>query len=204
MPPPTRAQHVLIRLPDGDSDLQARVDAADEDTLTLVLASPPEDGDLRDRHAIVEYTTPLGVYRLSGELSTGPEDGEADVVHLRRDGHQDVVQRRDFKRVDAVMPIQVMLSEPVRGALKTTTLNISGGGLLVQDPLGLEPGTTVDITLDIARGTAPIRAIGRVVRAVAPDEKGIQIEGIAAEDRERLVRYVTERERLALRISRGR
>jgi len=202
MPPPARAQHVVIRLPDGTTELDAKVDAADEETLTLVLSSPPAAGALRDRAAIVEYTTPLGVYRLSGEISAPA--GDPDVVRLHRDGHSDVVQRRDFKRVDAVMPIQVTLAHPVRGSLRTTTLNVSGGGLLVQDSLGLEPGTRVDITLEIAHGSAPVRAIGRVVREVGPGEKGIEIEGIASEDRERLVRYVTERERLALRIARGR
>ncbi len=201
MKPPSRAQHVVLRLPDGDTELPAQVDDASEESVTLLLSALPSEvvAQLRHSPAVVEYTTPLGVYRLSGEIAGTGDDPE--VVRLRRDGHDDVVQRRDFVRVDAVVPLQVNLPG---AAAKTTTLNVSGGGLLVQDPVGLEPGTRVDLNLELAHGSAPVRATARVIREVAPGETALQIEGIATEDRERLVRYVTERERMALRIARGR
>ncbi len=202
MKPPSRAQHVVLRLPGADTELPAQVDDASEESVTLLLSALPSDvvEQLRDSPAVVEYTTPLGVYRLSGEIARAGDD-DPEVVRLRRDGQDDVVQRRDFVRVDAVVPLQVSMPG---GAAKTTTLNVSGGGLLVQDPVGLEPGTRVDLNLELAHGSAPVRAIGRVIREVAPGETALEIVGIANEDRERLVRYVTERERVALRIARGR
>ena len=201
MKPPSRAQHVVLRLPDGDTELPAQVDDASEESVTLLLSALPSEvvAQLRNSPAVVEYTTPLGVYRLSGEIAGAGEDPE--IVRLRRDGHDDVVQRRDFVRVDAVVPLQVSLPG---GAARTTTLNVSGGGLLVQDPVGLEPGTRVDLNLDLAHGSPPVRATARVIREVAPGTTALEIVGIANEDRERLVRYVTERERMALRIARGR
>ncbi len=201
MKPPARAQHVVLRLPGADTELPAQVDDASEESVTLLLSALPSEliDQLRDSPAVVEYTTPLGVYRLSGEIARAGDDLE--VVRLQRDGHDDVVQRRDFVRVDAVVPLQVNLPG---GAAKTTTLNVSGGGLLVQDPVGLEPGTRVELNLELAHGSAPVRATARVIREVAPGETALQIEGIAGEDRERLVRYVTERERMALRVARGR
>ncbi len=201
MKPPARAQHVVLRLPPGDMELPAQVDDASDESVTLVLSALPSElvDQLRHSPAVVEYTTPLGVYRLSGEIAGVGDDPE--VVRLRRDGHDDVVQRRDYVRVDAVVPLQVTLPG---GAAKTTTLNVSGGGLLMQDPVGLEPGTRVDLNLELAHGSAPVRATARVIREVAPGETALQIVGIANEDRERLVRYVTERERMALRLKRGR
>lgn len=203
-PSPKRAQHVTVRLPDSEKELEARVDDADDEHLTLVLSSPPEGSvdRLRDRPAVVEYTTPRGVYRLSGAIA-GRGDSP-DVLEVRRDGHDDHIQRRDFVRVEAVQPLQVTITDPLRGAAHTTTLNVSGGGVLLTDPLGLPEGSEIDLELQIVPGDPPVRATGRVVRAVGDDAKGVQIETIAREDRERLVRFVTERERMALRIARGR
>jgi len=202
MPPPRRAQSVVLRLPDADAELPARVDAVADDVVTLVLSQPPDRGDaLHDLHAVVEYTTPRGVHRLSGALA---RTGEApEVVEVHRDGDDEVVQRRDYVRVDAVMPVRLTISDPLRGKAHTTTLNISGGGLLFLDPLDLPADAVIDVEVEVAPGAPPVRARGRIVREVGRDAKGVQIESIAAEDRERLIRYVTERERLALRIARG-
>ena len=65
-------------------------------------------------------------------------------------------------------------------------------------------GTDVRIELHADPKDPPIRAMGRVVRIAGKDEKGIRIDSIAREDEERLVRLVRERERAALRMSRGR
>lgn len=202
-PRPRRAQSVTIHLPDAEAELSARVDEADDDVLTLVLSSPDEASAnrLRDRPAVIEYKTPRGVFRLSGALA---ETGDPEVLKVRRDGHDDVIQRRDFVRVEAIQPLQVTITDPIRGAAHTTTLNLSGGGLLVTDPLGLPPGAEIDIELELVPGGPPVRASGRVVREVGKDAKGVQIEHIAREDRERLIRFVTERERMAMKIAKGR
>lgn len=202
MPPPRRAQSVVLRLPGAGTALPARVDEVADDVVTLVLSQPPDRADAyHDLHAVVEYTTPRGVHRLSGALAR--TDGAPEVVEVHRDGHDDVVQRRDYVRVDALMPVRLTISDPVRGAAHTTTLNISGGGLLFLDPLDLPHDALIDIEVEVAPGAAPVRARGRVVREVGHDAKGVQIESIAPDDRERLIRYVTERERLAMRIARS-
>jgi hypothetical protein len=200
MAPPRRAQPVVLHLPDGSASLPARVDAADDDVLTLVLSAPAGPA-LRDGTAVVEYTSPRGVHRVSGAVEHPGE--EPDVVRVRRDGPDDVVQRRDFVRVDAAIPVAVTVSDPIRGIAHTTSLNLSAGGMLVSDPLGLPPGARVDVEIELP-GSAPVRAHGRIVREAHADAKGVQIELIARDDQERLVRYVAERERLARRIARTR
>lgn len=195
MAPPRRAQSVVLHLP--GTDLAARVEAADSDHLTLVLTAAP--GELRDRTGVVEYTSPRGVHRLTGTIEP---DGSPDVVRVRREA-DDVVQRRDFARVDAALPVTVTVSDPIRGAAHTTSLNVSAGGLLVADPLGLPAGAAVEVKLELSAGSAPVLARGRILHEVGDGAKGVQIEQIAREDRERLVRFVIERERLARRIARG-
>ena len=203
MPPPRRAQSVVLRLPGADESLTARVDDVADDVVTLILSQPPASSEaFHDLHAVVEYTTPRGVHRLSGALARTRDSPE--VVKVRRDGNDDVVQRRDYVRVEAAMPVRLTISDPVRGKAHTTTLNISGGGLLFLDPLDLPHGSVIEIEIEVAPGSSPVRARGRVVREVGQDAKGVQIEAIHADDRERLIRYVTERERLALRIARER
>lgn len=200
MAAPRRAQHVVLHLPDGTTSLPARVDEADDEVLTLILTAPPGGPDaLRDRSAIVEYTTPRGVHRVSGAIDRGDAP---EVVRVRRDGLGDVVQRRDFVRVDAAIPVAVTVTDPIRGAAHTTSLNVSAGGLLLSDPLGLPSGAAVAIEIELSPGSAPVLAHGRIVREVGEGAKGVRIELIARDDRERLVRFVVERERHALRIAR--
>jgi hypothetical protein len=201
MAAPRRAQHVVLHLPGQDAGVPALVDAADEEALTLVLAlSPAAGAGSRDGAAVVEYTTPRGVHRVSGVLRPGEAP---EVVRVDRHGPDDVVQRRDFARVDAAVPVSLTVSDPVRGAAHTTSLNVSAGGLLFCDPLGLPAGAVVEIEIGLAPGAAPVHARGRVVREAGEDAKGVRIDLIARDDRERLVRFVTERERLARRIARG-
>ena len=49
-----------------------------------------------------------------------------------------------------------------------------------------------------------IPVVGRVVREAAADLKGVCIEHVEDDDERRLIRFVTGRERAAMRIARGR
>jgi PilZ domain len=105
--------------------------------------------------------------------------------------------------VDAVVPVRVQgIDEDIGG--ETTTFNLSGGGVLVKDIWGLPLGLDVRLELMAEPGKPPIRALGRVVREAAKDQKGVRIDDIGRDDEERLVRLVRDRERAALRMARGR
>jgi hypothetical protein len=47
-----------------------------------------------------------------------------------------------------------------------------------------------------------VRALGRLVRDVPIEKKGIRFEDMSREDAERLLKFIRERERAALRIAR--
>lgn len=199
---PRRTEYVTLRLPASGDALPARVEDADGELLTLVLTSPTSSaGD--ERAGVVEYTTPRGVHRLSISLVDRP-GAEPGVVHALPHVPEQIEQRRDFVRVDAFLQVRVRVTGAVDGAARTTTLDISGGGMLLQDPLGLPLGAELELELELEAGDVPVRAHGRVVREVEPDVKAVLIETIAAADRQRLIHFVTARERLALRIARGR
>ena len=195
---PERTQHVVLHLGDNDEMVPARVDETSSDSLTLVLSAPPEVPV--DGHAVVEYTTPRGVHRVSGDIEGEPSQTDSGILRLRRDGADFVLQRRNHVRVDAVVPAQVTINDPERGVARTTTLNVSGGGLLLTDPLKMRPNTIVDIELTLSPADPPVKARGKVVREADDDRKGVEILEISDADRQRLVRFVTEQERLALRL----
>lgn len=204
MTPPGRAEHVVLRLPASGDALPARMGDPDGELLTLVLTAAAAPPALAGDAGLIEYTTARGVHRVAAEI-VGPDAAAPEVVRVRAGGPEQVVQRRDFARVDAFLAVRAKVAGGVQGIARTTTLNVSAGGVLLQDPFGLPPGAVLELDLELDPPGAPVHARGRVVREVSPDVKGVLIDTIASADRERLVRYVTARERLALqRIARPR
>jgi PilZ domain len=197
---------VTVHLGGGRAPLHAVVEEASSRLIRLTLPSATaalQTRELRAEPAVLEYTTSRGMHRVSGTVDGSTEDPAVVLLHRDHDVDDDVVQRRDFARVAAAVPVQVTISSPLRGAASTTTLNLSAGGLSFVDPIGLPSGVYVDVDIEIAPGSAPIRARGEIVRAVGEDAKGVRIASITREDRERLVRFVSERQRVAVRIAKG-
>jgi c-di-GMP-binding flagellar brake protein YcgR len=193
-------EHVQVNLP-HIGHLPATVESIEAGAVVLVLAV----GDTRVQRlagaeVAVEHATGRGINRFSGTLQLDTRRPEQLRIVLSGDSER--IQRREWARVDATLPITVKgVDEPVGG--ETVTLNISGGGVLVKDPWRMPLGTDVRIELEVEAGNT-IQALGRVVREPAADQKGIRIDSIARDDSERLVRLVRERELAALRMSRNR
>ena len=182
--------------------LPATVSGFADGVIALVLAvKDSRVSRLAGSEVAVEYKTGRGIQRFGGTLQLDPDRPE----HLRviLTGDVERVQRREWARVEAHLPITVKgIDEPVGG--ETHTLNLSGGGVLIKDKWDLPLGLDVRIELQVEPGKEPIRALGRVVRPAAKDEKGVRIDSISREDGERLVRLVRERELAALRMARNR
>jgi hypothetical protein len=192
-------EHVQLSLPHVGL-LPATVSAVESGAIVLVLAvKDSRVARLAGAEVAVEYKTGRGIQRYGGILQI--DSGE--MLRVITQGEVERVQRREWARVDAILPIHIKgVDEPVEG--ETQTLNISGGGVLVKDKWNLPLGIDVRFELRPEGGGEPIRALGRVVRVASPEEKGIRIDSISREDEERLVRLVRERELSALRMSRGR
>jgi PilZ domain len=192
-------EHVQLSLPHVGL-LPATVVTVEPGAIVLVLAvKDSRVNRLAGNEVAVEYKTGRGIQRFGGILQI--ESGEQLRVVMQ--GEAERIQRREWARVDAILPVSIKgIDEPVGG--DTQTLNISGGGVLVKDKWNMPLGIDVRIELQGEPGAAPIRALGRVVRVAGSEEKGVRIDSISREDEERLVRLVRERELAALRMSRGR
>jgi hypothetical protein len=202
-PAPTipAGEHVQLSLPHVGL-LPATVSSCDGGAIALVLAvKDPRVQRLGGAEVAVEYKTGRGIQRFGGILQLDSSRPENLKVVLQGDVER--VQRREWARVDAHLPITVKgIDEPVGG--ETQTLNVSGGGVLIKDKWNMPLGIDVRIELTAEPDNPPIKALGRVVRMAGTDEKGVRIDSISREDEERLVRLVRERELAALRMSRGR
>jgi PilZ domain len=194
-------EHVQVSLPHIGL-LPATVEATEPGAVVVALAVGDDRVKrLAGAEVAVEHATGRGINRFGGTLELNA--GRPELLRVVLQGGAERIQRREWARVEATLPISVKgIGEPVGG--DTVTLNISGGGVLVKDPWKMPLGIDVRIELEVEPGAAPIKALGRVVREPAPDQRGIRIDSIAREDSERLVRLVRERELAALRMARGR
>jgi len=192
-------EHVQLSLPHVGL-LPATVSAVQGGTVVLVLAVKDSRVQrLAGQEVAIEYKTGRGIQRFGGILQIDSGDTLRVVLH----GEVERVQRREWARVDAILPVKIKaIDEPIEG--ETQTLNVSGGGVLIKDKWNMPLGIDVRIELQSEPGGPPISALGRVVRVAGTEEKGVRIDSISREDEERLVRLVRDRELAALRMSRGR
>lgn len=193
---------VSVRLPYVGA-LPATVEDSGPGTITVALAVPDKRVSRLDgSEATVESTTERGIQRFTGRVVL---QGRSDVFQVVLGGEAERIQRREWARVAVVLPIRVeVINEPDIVAGDTSTLNLSGGGVLIRDLWRLPLGLDVKLELLVDPDAPPIRALARVVRDGGPERRGLRFEDLSAQDSERLMRFVREKERAALRISRGR
>jgi hypothetical protein len=182
--------------------LPATVESTTGSSVKLVLAVPDDRVKrLGGEEVSIEKTTARGVQRFTGLLTVGGAKGELLTITVEGDAER--VQRRNFVRVDAVVPIKIISLEKGVTAGETTTLNVSGSGVLVRDKWRLPLGVDVRLEITLEPGAEPIRALGRIVRFSSEEEKGIRIEDMSRTDEDRLIKFIRERERAELRLARG-
>ena len=194
-------QKVSVRLPYVGA-LPATVESSDPGRLTVALAVPDSRVTRLDGSEVsVESTSARGIQRYSGRLVLR---GRSDVFDIQIGGDIERIQRREWARVGTVVPIRVDLpGEPDIAGGETSTLNLSGGGVLINDPWRLPLGIDARVEIVIEASQPPVRALARVVRDAGPDRKGLRFDDIEPQDSERLMRFVRERERAELRMARG-
>jgi c-di-GMP-binding flagellar brake protein YcgR len=147
----------------------------------------------------VEVTSKRGIVRF--DVTVSDVDGRGVVrVSKRADGAH-TLQRRDFVRVEAVVPVVVRDGGPDGPAHEAMTLNVSGGGLLLSGVSGLQDGDSAFVNIDLEDGSPPVEALVTVVRVAERGTRAVRIASVSARDEQRLVRFAFARERRA-RIAR--
>jgi PilZ domain-containing protein len=191
-------QHVIVRNVHVGM-IPATIEKADAAAVTVALAVKDDRIPRLVGHEIaVEITSGRGIHRYTGTLS-GERSGSLTIT---LSGDVERIQRREFVRVAAHIDVTVRgIDEEVGG--ETTTLDLSGSGMRIQDKFDLPLGIDVRIELQMPDGL-PLGALGRVVRVGSePDQKGIRFDSVSRADEDRLMRYIRDREVKALRASRG-
>jgi hypothetical protein len=193
-------QTVLVRLP-GAAAVAARVDAVRAEEAALILLTPPLRPPAKGQGVEVEVTVDGGILTLAARVVDG--DGRA-AVRIAPDSSKTVtdVQRRDFVRVDASVPVVVRDGGPEGPASDASAVNVSGGGLLLTGIGHLQLGDFAWVALDLEDGTQPIEALVTVVREDLSGGRAVRIASISARDEQRIVRFSFVQQQRA-RIARG-
>ena len=178
--------------------LDARLEQLTEDHAVIGLFKPPEPSleQIGEIEAVIEAVTARGLARLIGTLRQ--HEGQEDAAMLTFDKGPEVIQRRQFVRIDTTTP--VTLTRDDGSTVKCHTLNLSGAGLLLGGPADLQMEEPLKLDIEVGEDEPTIHARGRVVRETAEGHKGVRIEMIEEGDRERLIHFVFERQRLAPRV----
>lgn len=194
-----QGQTVLLRL-QGAAALAARVDAVRAGEAALILLTPPLRPPATGQAAAVEVTVDGGILTLAARVVDG--DGRS-AVRIAPDSAKAVadVQRRDFLRVEASVPVVVRDGGPDGPARDAHAVNVSGGGLLLDGIGHLHVGDFAWVALDLEEGTPPIEALVTIVREEPTGARAVRIASISARDEQRIVRFSFVQEQRA-RIAR--
>jgi hypothetical protein len=175
-----------LTTPAGE-ELPVRTFERGEEVVLVVLVNLDDDrgGDSLESSKL-EYTSRRGLIKLRGEAVFEDQS----LVRFHPDGDAEVLQRRDFVRVDAPQPVTVESSED--GKRRAHIVDLSGGGMLLADDETLAVDQTIRFTLSVATTELPVEGIARVVRIREDGKRGLMFEQISEHDRQRLIRFVFE------------
>lgn len=173
------------------------------DEVLLVILDGLEEftsGELR--YLTLESAGARGIVRTPGAA----EVIEGNLLRFVVDDTPELVQRREFVRVVAAKRI-VLEDDEGEVLADALTVDISGGGLLVQLPRAAEVPSEGTIHFMLYLGDADYDdQVGgrlRIVRRRADNQVAFAFDHISRRDQERLIRFVFERQRAALRVTRG-
>lgn len=197
---PGIGQSVHVIAPSGAS-IDARVKDAGASTLLLGLDSGEHDPVelLSETDVSVEFTNDRGVCRI---LGTAQAAGGDSVLRVDATGTIELIQRRDYVRVEAFVPVTYQPVGPDGWTVVAHTLDVSGGGFQLAEAEALRLGGMMQFTLELGEGEEPLQAVATAVREAGEGTFGMRFTEILERERQRLVRWVFARERLARQIAR--
>jgi hypothetical protein len=181
----------------GMRGLDARVEETGDTHAVLGLFREPDglvpDGETAD--AIVTFTGRRG--RVEVPVTVSRHNGEPDAVRVDFASGGKTLQRRDFFRMDIVTDVVVFRENGTE--VDTHTLDLSGSGALLPSSSGLNMDERVWMAIGVDDET-PVRAHGKVARITGDHHRGVVFEQISEAARERLIRFLFERQRTTARV----
>ena len=150
----------------------------------------------------LESTGGRGVLRTQGAA----EQIEPNLLRFVIDESPDMVQRREFVRVTVAKRI-VLEDEEGEVFTEGLTVDISGGGMLVnvRKPEAVPDDQEIyfSLYLGLTDYDDQVSGLASIVRRHADGRIGLGYKDISRRDQERLIRFVFERQRVALAMTRG-
>src|SRR5215208_5880724 len=185
-------QHVNLLIGDLPA-IEARIEELTDDHAIVGLFKEPEPPleSVGPIQGIIEAAGPRGLTRLVATLKQ--HAGQVDAARLDFDQGPEVIQRRQFVRIETTTTVTVTRPDGTKEV--ASTLNLSGAGLLLGGVTGLAMGDLVKLDIDVGEEEPEVHARGRVVREPGPGQAGVRFEMIEEGDRERLIHFVFERQR---------
>ena len=195
----TRGHAVRIDL-DRHGSFTGRIEAVMTDRVALALTArlPVSAPELSGVAAALAVVTERGLVRGRGVVLAADRAG---IVEIAITDDVEVDQRREHVRVAAQVPGLVAPRDAGHPPLHTFTLDVSGGGILVAGVGPAEIGQPVAITVKLP-DRDPLSTDGRIARRTGDGYVGLVFEGMSEREREELVRWIFERQRLERRAAR--
>ncbi|MEA2150512.1 MAG: hypothetical protein QOD69_2342 [Solirubrobacteraceae bacterium] len=187
----SRGQHATVVVPDIGS-FPAVVEMDDDHATAMLLVRPlrPLTGTIGE--VTIDIATKRGLLHVDAEIVGAPA---GEVLELGLTGRQELVQRREFVRVDAFL--EVVVKPLLSGdAIPAAVVNISASGAVISRIACLAAGDEANLLLRLAPYEPPLAIVCRVVREFDEDFRAVHFEAIKESDRERIVRFVFDRQRL--------
>jgi hypothetical protein len=178
----------------------ARVEAVMPDRLAVATLAPMPftAAELAGTTLRLSSPTPRGVVRARAVVVAADRTG---LLELELTADPDVDQRRDWVRIPVSVPGLIAPRSRAHPPLHTFTLDVSAGGVLVAGAGPADVGAEVEITVKLP-DREPLRTTGRIARRTHAGSAGVVFEGLADDEREQLIRWIFERQRLQRRAER--
>ena len=177
----------------GHETMPVRVFERGSDVLMLVVLLDADSGvePERTEPVLLEYSSAQGLVRMHGEARLE----QRDLIRFSPAQPPEVLQRREFVRIDAPQPVE--LTDPVGTPIATHAVDISGGGMLLRGLEQLDEGQMLRFRLDLGGEEAPLEGRARVVRIDEEGHRGLVFEAISSSERQRLIHFIFDRQRVA-------
>jgi PilZ domain len=190
---PERYDTVTLTTPSGER-IPARVLGRAQETLMIAILVPMRSlsrGELAGM--VLEFEAPRGRASLKGTFAID-DPAEPDVLRVDGPHTVEVLQEREYVRIKSARPVLVYAGGD-RLQIRSYTVDLSGGGLLLAGPDTIKVGEEIRFQLTLSQGDSPIAGTGTVVRTDSRGRRAVAFHDISDFDRRRLVRFIFECQR---------
>jgi hypothetical protein len=155
--------------------------------LALIEQTRTPQPQLERSALTIEFINDDGVARMHGRLDVpqhrrgngrgyGAGFAAKETVRFAHRGSPQLLRRREYVRatVDLALTLTPIGADADGVTTRAHAIDLSGGGMLVKGMHCPHAGETLQFSLDLGDGSAPVTGTGRVVRLETGDRVGLQ------------------------------